>query len=196
MKPEIAEQLLYESEATLRLVDALLDELEVAEPLLRDGPVGMHTLQLDAGPAAQEAAELPDLLSAAAAQARAVLSALTRSRGVLERAATSDADDARENPDEGRVAPTAVELRSGLERALLLVDRLEAESGPSGVKYLLRDEILEMLEGVRVQEITEQQLSYASSVLRETETQLSALVQRLSPPRSGVIPFPRGRAQS
>ena len=35
MNPRIAEQLLYESEATLRLVDTLLDELQVREPRLR-----------------------------------------------------------------------------------------------------------------------------------------------------------------
>ena len=193
MKPEVAEQLLYESEATLRLVDALLDELEDAEPYLHDGHVGMHALQVDGDAFGMQQAELPDLFSAAATQARALLTALARSRSVLER---TSLENLQEGSDEVREIPSAVEIRGGLERALLLVDRLEAESGANGVQHLLREEILEMLQGVRAQEITEQQLSYASSVLRETESQLSALVQRLSPPRAEVIPFPAGRLHS
>lgn len=192
MKPEIAEQLLYESEATLRLVDALLDELDHDEPILQDGHVGMHALQLDGDPLRTDA-PVPDALEQAATQARAVLGALARSRGVLER---TSLEKLPAGCDEERESPSAIEVRGGLERALLLVDRLEVESGASGVQRLLRDEILEMIEGVRAQEITEQQLNYASSVLRETETQLSALVQRLTPRRPGIIPFPGGWAAS
>ena len=47
MNPEIAEQLLYESEATLRLVDSLLDELQDDDPQLHFGFPGMQTLQLE-----------------------------------------------------------------------------------------------------------------------------------------------------
>lgn len=193
MKQEIAEQLLFESEATLRLVDSLLDELQELQPHLHDGHVGMHALQLDDEQVEPEEGDFPDRLSSAAGQARALLNALARSRSVLERTSLEKLPGGL---DEARETPSAVEVRGGLERALLLVDRLEAESGGSAVQRLLRDEILEMIGGVRAQEITEQQLSYASSVLRETETQLSALVQRLVPPRADVIPFPLGRAAS
>ena len=86
---------------------------------------------------------------------------------------------------------TAFEIRGGLERALLLVDRLEHEPDPQPVRDLLRQEILEMIEAIRAQEITEQQLTYASSVLNQTESGLSALLESLSPSRQ-VIPFPGG----
>jgi hypothetical protein len=193
MKQEIAEQLLFESEATLRLVDSLLDELREVEPNRQTGQLGMHALQLAEEHDPEELADLTDLLAAAADQARAVLTALARSRGVLEKTFLEKLPHGQE---EHREAPSAVEVRGGLERALLLVDRLEAEDGSTPVQRLLREEILEMLDGVRAQEITEQQLSYASSVLRETESQLSALVQRLSPPRAEVIAFPAGRLHS
>src|SRR5690606_26491869 len=122
--------------------------------------------------------ELPELLTAAASQARAVLEALAQSRGVLDRTSLAKLPSGR---DEHLDTPSAIEVRGGLERALLLIDRLDAENGPSPVQQLLREEILDMLQGVRAQEITEQQLNYASSVLRDTELQLSTLVQRLAP---------------
>lgn len=193
MNPEIAEQLLYESEATLRLVDSLLDELQDAEPLLPEGSPGLHALQLEAALALEEISDLPDLLAAAAAQARAVLEALAQSRSVLERTALEKVPSGL---DEERESPSAIEIRGGLERSLLLVDRIDAEGGASPVQQLLREEILDMIAGVRAQEITEQQLSYASSVLRDTESQLSVLLQRLSPRRSEVIPFPTTWAKS
>ena len=183
MNPRIAEQLLYDSEATLRLVDTLLDELQVMEPKLHE----FHgELQLCTERSLEELSDLPDLLIAAAGQARAVLDGLAQSRDVLERTSQEKLGD---SSAEHREAPSAFEIRGGLERALLLVDRLEHESNPGPVRDLLRDEILEMLHGVRSQEITEQQLTYASSVLRDTEARLSALVQCLSP-RQPVIRFP------
>ena len=60
----------------------------------------------------------------------------------------------------------------------LLVESLRETAPPSRTQLV--DEILEMLEGVRAQEITEQQLNFASSVLRDTEIQLCALVQSLN----------------
>ena len=176
MNPRIAEQLLYESEATLRLVDTLLDELQVREPRLRLLQIEDGT-DFDPDPSLDDLSELPERLADAATQARSMLDALAQSRAVLERTSLHRFKDLS---DETREAPTAIEVREGLERALLLVDRLDAESAGSGVRDLLRDEILEMLEGVRAQEITEQQLNFASSVLRDTEIQLCALVQSLS----------------
>lgn len=174
MNPRIAEQLLYDSEATLRLVDTLLDELQVMEPKLHEFRPG---LQLLTDSSLEELSDLPELLLMAAEQARAVLDSLAQSRGVLERTSLEKHDGVA---DERRELPSAFEIRGGLERALLLVDRLDGEPNPRLVRDLLREEILEMLDGVRSQEITEQQLTYASSVLRETESRLSALVQCLS----------------
>lgn len=186
MNPQLAEQLLYDSETTLRLVDSLLDELQVMEPELRLGRDGALEMGMDCGDLEADLSALPDLLVAAAAQARAVLDALERSRGVLERT-TLEKHPSR--CDERTEAPSALELRGGLERAILLVDRLDAENGPTPVRQLLREELLDMIEGVRAQEVTEHQLNYASSVLRETEAQLSTLVRGLSPRASSVIPF-------
>lgn len=183
MNPRIAEQLLYDSEATLRLVDTLLDELQVMEPKLHAFHGELH---LATETSLDELSDLPDLLLTAAGQARAVLDRLAQSRNVLERTSQGKLGGAT---DETGDAPSAFDIRGGLERALLLVDRLEDESNPEPVRDLLRDEILEMLHGVRSQEITEQQLTYASSVLRDTEARLAALLQCLCP-RQPVIPFP------
>lgn len=193
MNHEIAEQLLFESEATLRLVDSLLDELQDIGSESHHGPAGMHALQLEPPLDQDDFSELPQLLTAAASQARAVLAALAQSRGVLDRTALAKLPA---GGDEHLDTPSAIEVRGGLERALLLVDRLDAGNGPSPVQQLLREEILDMLEGVRAQEITEQQLNYASSVLRDTELQLSALVQRLSPRPGDVVRFPASSVRS
>jgi hypothetical protein len=185
MNPRNAEQLLYDSEATLRLVDTLLDELQVMEPKLQQIQRGDDALHLE--PELDEE-ELPELLEAAADQTRAVLKGLSQSRSVLER---TSREKHRNGSDEDAEAPTAFEIRGGLERALLLVDRLEHEPDPQPVRDLLRQEILEMIEAIRAQEITEQQLTYASSVLNQTESGLAALLESLSPSRN-VIPFPGG----
>jgi hypothetical protein len=191
MNPQIAEQLLYESEATLRLVDTLLDELQVMEPHLSHVGRVAHGLRLEEE-TIEEPSELPEQLESAANQARAVLDALAQSRDVLERISL---DKRGGRSDELGEAPSAIEVREGLERVLLLVDRLDEEREPAAVRGLLRAEILEMLAGVRAQEITEQQLGFASSVLNDTQSRLSALVQCLSPRQGAVIQFPGSWAQ-
>src|SRR5690606_16975278 len=146
---ELPEQRLYESEATLRLVDSLLGELQDMESQLPAGVAGMHALQLGASDDLDPGEDFSALLSAASSEARELLEGLRRGRSVLERTSA----EIRSHQD-GPVEPTTGrELRSGLERALLLVDRLESEQGASAVQSLLRDEILELLEGVRIQEI-------------------------------------------
>lgn len=185
MNAELAEQLLYESEATLRLVDSLLGELQDMESHLPAGVAGMHALQLGASDDVDPDEDIPALLSSASSEALELLEALRRGRSVLERTSA----EIRSRQDGPLEATAGRELRSGLERALLLVDRLESEQGASPVQSLLRDEILELLEGVRIQEITEQRLSYACSVLQETELRLAAIVQRLTPEPAKVVPF-------
>lgn len=193
MNPERAEQLLYESEATLRLVDSLLGELQDMESQLNESGLGKQALQLVPEAESDTEQEIPELLAEAAAEARALLETLTRSRLVFER--TSQELHAR-NSEPRREVPTSVEIRGGLERALLLIDRLEGENDSPSLQKQLREEILDLLDGVVVQGITEQRLSYASSVLRDTETQLSNLVQRLSARPGLMLRFSGGWATS
>ena len=191
MNPEIAEQLLYESEATLRLVDSLLDELQDDDPQLHLGFPGMQTLQLEPDFASEDPDELPELLGAAAAQARALFESLSRSRRVLER---TSLDRLAGSVGENGAARPPADLRGGLERALHLLDQMGSEGEAATVQQTLRSEVLQLLGSVPSQEVLEQQLSYAGSVLRDTELQLSSLLHRLTPARTRVIPFPTAPA--
>lgn len=121
MNPHIAEQLLYDSEATLRLVDTLLDELQVMEPedSVHDGG---PALQLHAFRGDDDVSQLPHLLLTAATRARTALGRLARDRA----SAADHLSDGNELDDGGTDLDATIEIREGLERALMLVDRLDA----------------------------------------------------------------------
>lgn len=187
MNPEIAEQLLYESEATLRLVDSLLDELQQDDPQLHLGFPGMQTLQLDFEAEPEDLSELTEIVSGAAGQARALLEALSRSRRVLERTSLEKLADSIGHDGQALPPPDA---RGALERALLGLESADSVRSTDAGPASLRDDLEEALRGCRAQEVMEQQLSYAFSILRDAELQIAALIHRLTPRRTSVIPLP------
>jgi hypothetical protein len=168
-----AQEVLYESEAALRLVDHELtgmhDVRDTAEPPVRIIPM----LSLS---------ELPQILEQANAQILNVLSRLRESRAApqtnaLEKLATTH-EKIREVTSATEDA--AINIMDACDRATQMVDALDtidADATPDreragGIRANLRDELFIMMGALQFQDITSQQLSHASAVLVEMESRL------------------------
>lgn len=182
-----AEELLYDSEATLRLVDRVLDELQVVadEPLSAD-----ETLRLLPSRTDEEAAASTDmarLLEDAAAEIQGLLGDLRHSRSVIERATFESLRCARGSDNgQGAAGEAESDPAERLDRALALIERLAPDGGapaPGGTE--LRTELSEAIFGVmgtlQHHELTAQQLCYATSAMNDLEQRLARLVAILSP---------------
>ncbi len=171
---------LYDFEATLRLVDNALDELQVLGGELGGGERD-DLSRVDDG----MDAEVSDLTPLRAfREVQEGLNSLRHSRAVLER--TSEEKNApRESESPDYPGVSATDALSGLDRALLLVDRFEAEqAGPADRARLfetIREEIRVAMTCLQVHDVTEQQLSYASSILLDMDGRLAQLANMLDP---------------
>jgi hypothetical protein len=195
MSTRVAEELYYDSEATLRLVDTALDELRVMEDHGRDAGRGPLLAQ-ERRDSAAGCSELPDLVLRAYGEIQSGLESLRRSRDVLER---TTMEKIHHMGDRIRAVNSATEVAAtdildGVDRALALVDRLDGmEDGPDRVTVRgeLREELFEVMGCLQFQDITSQQLTYASSVLYEMESRLANLAQIFDPASFGLAPISR-----
>jgi hypothetical protein len=143
-----ARQVLYESEAALRLVDheliGLHDVRDAAEPEARATPM----LALS---------ELPDVLEQANAQILHVLSRLRASRATLNTASLEKR--ARAQGDPGHDMPATNDAAADVEEA-------------GGTEANRRDGLFLKMGALPFQNLTGQQLSQASAVLADMENRL------------------------
>lgn len=164
-----AQEVLYESEAALRLVDHEL--------------TGLHDVR-DTTPAAPtiSLAELPNILEQANAQILNVLARLRESRAALQTTALEKLATTHEKIREVTSATedAAINIMDACDRATQMVDELDtidAADTPdrdkaAGIRGNLRDELFLMMGALQFQDITSQQLAHASSVLVEMEQRL------------------------
>ena len=81
----------------------------------------------------------------------------------------------------------ATDILNGLERSVAMVDQLDAKAadgdapGGADLRNSLRDELFGLMSCMQFQDVTSQQLSYASSVLLEMEARLAELATVLDP---------------
>lgn len=168
-----AQEVLYESEAALRLVDHEL--------------TGMHDVRDAAEPPARvipmlSLSELPQILEQANAQILNVLSRLRESRAALQTTALEKLATTHEKIREVTSATedAAINIMDACDRATQMVDELDtidAGEAPDrekagGIRANLRDELFLMMGALQFQDITSQQLSHASAVLVEMENRL------------------------
>lgn len=168
-----AQEVLYESEAALRLVDHELS--------------GMHDVRDAAEPSARvvpllSLSELPQILEQANAQILNVLSRLRESRAALQTTALEKLATTHEKIREVTSATedAAINIMDACDRATQMVDELDTiDAGESpdrekagGIRANLRDELFLMMGALQFQDITSQQLSHASAVLVEMENRL------------------------
>lgn len=164
-----AQEVLYESEAALRLVDHEL--------------TGLHDVR-DTTPAAPtiSLAELPNILEQANAQILNVLARLRESRAALQTTALEKLATTHEKIREVTSATedAAINIMDACDRATQMVDELDAidaaespdRAQASTIRGNLRDELFLMMGALQFQDITSQQLAHASSVLVEMEQRL------------------------
>jgi hypothetical protein len=134
-------------------------------------------------------AALPFILERATVEIQTVLSNLRDSREALETATVEKlqhtSDKLKEVTSATEVAAT--DILDALDRAQGLIDDLDAaeESGDTekgrNTRDLLREEIFGMMGCLQFQDITTQQLSYASSVLTDMEDRLLSIAKLFDP---------------
>lgn len=180
---------LYDSEAALRLVDSALLDM-TGEPGSVAEPVST---------APRPPADLTDFVAVVVqgyGELHRVLEGLRESRGALQR---SSVDRLHQTHDKLREVSAATEVAAtdildGLERCSSMVDDLdglagtpdESTRGPE-IRNGMRDELFALMGHMQFQDITSQQLAYASAVLSDMETRVARLVSILHPAMSEIM---------
>lgn len=194
------DELLYDSQATLRLVDHELNELrDPAGGMREPAPAPCRCAEGRAAAASTAGGalvSLPSVLERASQEITAVLTSLRASRNAMAQASVERLQHTHQKLREVSSATevAATDILDALDRAGQIVDELDAEEadaatdaprrGPE-LRAKLREEIFGMMGALQFQDITTQQLAYASSVLVEMETRI-AEVARLFAPGSAI----------
>ncbi len=174
MGNERAQEVLYESEAALRLVDQGLHDLhDVHHDEHRAISAGLD--------------DLPNILERANQQIIGVLSRLRESRAALQSSAIEKLHVTHDKLREVTSATedAAINIMDACDRATGLVDELDAidaQPTPDRAKAgelrgTLRDELFLMMGALQFQDITSQQLNHASAVLVEMEQRLNEVAK-------------------
>jgi len=161
-----AHEVLYESEATLRLVDHELHEL-------RSSPDQQRLPVLS---------DLPGILERANSQILSVLSRLREARASLQSSASEKFQATHDKLKQVTSATedAAINIMDACDRASQMVDELDAiDAAPepnrtkaAELRGSLRDEIFMMMGALQFQDITTQQLNHTSAVLVEMEQRM------------------------
>jgi hypothetical protein len=186
MTPPHSNEVLLDSEASLRLVDRALTDLGVSR-VGADGEAG-EAIAHDASPAVLE---LVSLLPRVHAEISDVIRNLRLSRDALRRAGLDRLHQPNERPHEVFEATevAATEMLARLDRALAMVEALEAaeeksSGGPAAtIRSGLRGELTHAIDRLRLQDFTSRQLQSASNALTEMEERLSLLARIFDPER-------------
>jgi hypothetical protein len=185
MSGKLSHDLLLDSEASLRFADNLVAEL-------RDDSASADMFAFaDAEPSPMD---LPRILLRAHAEISQVLESLRRSRGILERTTMERVQKTQSKLREVSSATedATIGMLDGLDRSLSLVDRLDEDAARSEPERAAthRDELRERLHALitslQFQDITSQQLSYASAVLEDLENRMAAVAALIDQNLSGL----------
>lgn len=172
-----AEEVFYETEATLRLVDNILDELQ---------GIGVELGKPDVDDFLISYEDDDDTISEIAPirvyrEVQDGLRSIRHSRTILERSSEGQNGNVRELGSNA----SATDALDGLDRVIDLLARIEAGK-VSGVDRTaafaaIRSQVGVAVASLQHQDVTEQQLSYASSILLDTEGRFSQLSDMLDP---------------
>lgn len=198
--------LLYDTEASLRLVDGELRAMGGEAPAAaapnapRTAAEHLRALLDQPEGAPVGLAALPFILERANSEIQAVLANLRDSRSALETATVEKlqhtSDKLKEVTSATEVAAT--DILDALDRTQNMVDDLEAAEGADDkaraaeVRDLMRQEIFGMMGALQFQDITTQQLAYAASVLSDMEARLLQIAKLFDPAAVMVSAVGRG----
>ena len=167
--------LLYDSEAALRLIDTALDELRDVSP----DSVESRARGLAAAPPPVRLVGLGTVtrvLAHAYADVMGALGSLRDTRAALERVTADRLKTTNDRLLEVSSATevAATDMLDGIERSLAMVDTLAASSAGHDATTIasLREELFRLMGCMQFQDITSQQLAFASSMLSDMEQRL------------------------
>lgn len=136
---------------------------------------------------------LPEMLLKAHREIRSVLDCLRQSRGVIEHATVEKLHhtSAKLLEVSSTTEEAATGILDGLDRALAVVDELDGMDGATAAPAVdarnrLRDELYQVQACVQFQDITNQQLAHAGSLLADMEARLVGLARTLDPAHADV----------
>jgi chemotaxis regulatin CheY-phosphate phosphatase CheZ len=167
-------EVLSDSEATLRQVRGAVERLASGEPESDD--VGRSLEAQAAG-----LAELVKMVVTTYSEIMAVIESLRKSRGLLEQASMEKIRGTHTKLAEvsNATETAATGILDGLDRALGMIDVLDDDGAPTGetasVRSDLRQELHKIMDLLQFQDITSQQLGYASGVLFDVEQRMVQL---------------------
>jgi hypothetical protein len=189
-----ANELLYDSEAALRLVDTALDELRAeaegaGAPAAEDGIAGVQRMALvRARQELRGLTTLPHLLVRASHEIGLALDNLRECRGVLERATHEKLPHTKAKLAEVSSATetAATDIMDAIDRSLALVDELDGCGDGNGeraaaIRGTLRDELFGVMGHLQFQDITTQQLNHVAAVLADIERRLAHVTSAFDP---------------
>lgn len=176
--------LLYDSEAALRLVDSALEALGESPST----PAG--------SPNARSSISTASLLELGHREITGILDSLRQSRAVIEKAmlGTLSSTGAKLREVSSATESAANQMLDGIDRATAIVDGLDAcdtstdRAKGAQLRRGLRDELFALVSHLQFQDITSQQLAYVGSVLDEMESRLSALAGVFEVPLQTIPP--------
>jgi hypothetical protein len=192
-----AAELLYDSEAALRLVDSAIEDLREPEPrrgMSADPGRASRFRELLAGSTPLGLVGLSQVLARGYGEIVGALGSLRESRTVLGRTAGGKLQHTHQKLREvsNATETAAADILDGLDRAVALVNEMDARAasgdahGGADLRAKLRDELFALVGCMQFQDIAKQQLSYASSVLTEMETRLAEVATLLDPTAIGA----------
>ena len=194
MSRDIPHEALYDTAATLRLVDAELGALAgrlppapapaaaLAAPAGATTPLA-HPVRAIAGSGVL--AKLPNLLEQAMHEVSQMLVSLREGRENIRQATMERLSSTHAKLDEvkGATASAATDILDALDRSTALVDELDAlEGSPDAaraaeIRNQLRDELFTVMGHMQFQDITSQQILSAQSLLGDMEARLVQIAE-------------------
>ena len=170
---------LGDTEATLRQVEGVLGDFDPAGDYLKE--VDRLIDSLETRPTGLK--DLVSILVTTYSEIMGVIESLRKSRGLLEQAAMERLKSTHQKLAEVSSATevAATGMLDGLDRALVLVDHIEAGASNSDSddsaahRHHLREELHTLMNLLQFQDITSQQLGYASTVLQDIEDRMVRL---------------------
>lgn len=192
---KVRRESLSDSEATLRQVEGVLTDFQTdvaapapaAEPRVDETTAARNKVMevlANMGERPAGLRDLVDILEAAYGEVMNIVESLRESRGLLEKAAMERLSSTHQRLAEVSSATemAATGMLDGLDRSLVLVDHLETadssetspddERGPDAIRDELRDELHQLIGLLQFQDITSQQLGYATGVLQDIEERM------------------------
>jgi chemotaxis regulatin CheY-phosphate phosphatase CheZ len=187
MPNERATDLMYDTAAALRLLDAELGEL-APRTTSAEAPASA----VAHSSAAQRT--LPEVLARTLQQVQAMLVSIRSGREQIRSATTERLAHTNQKLDEvsSTTGKAALDIMDALERAMLQVNALETDavrldaSKGVAIRAALREELFDVMGHMQFQDITSQQIMHVQTLLAEMEARLTDIASLFDLPMASL----------